>query len=173
MKYCPQCHKQYTEVWITFCSDDGTILVDTDLNQSSSSGQRPPYAPPIYEQPTWRSPDPNAPGAWVPPEARPAPSPVWQPPLPPSANAAKPSQGLAVASMLVGIVGLVMGTFCLGPLPGIAALILGLVALSQMKKTPNLNSGKPFAIIGIVTGSMSILFYGVIILLAIIGNIFS
>ena len=35
-----------------------------------------------------------------------------------------PSQGLALASMIVAIAGLVLGG-CLGPLPGIVALVLG------------------------------------------------
>lgn len=78
-----------------------------------------------------------------------------------------------MASMVVGIIGLLTGMFCLGPVPGIAALILGLVALSQIKKAPNQNGGKPFAIVGVVTGSLSILFYGMIIIFAIIANIVS
>lgn len=178
MKYCPQCHKQYTEVWITFCSDDGAILIDTDYSPGqpppSSGTQRPPYAPPLSEQPMWRSPDPNAPGGWVPPDQQqPMATRPWQPPPPPSAYQKTPSQGLAVASMVVGIIGLLTGMFCLGPVPGIAALILGLVALSQIKKAPNQNGGKPFAIVGVVTGSLSILFYGMIIIFAIIANIVS
>jgi hypothetical protein len=62
--------------------------------------------------------------------------------------------------MITGVLGLLVG--CFGPLPGIAALILGMVALSQMKKSPNTTAGKPLAIIGIVTGSLSILFYVVL-----------
>ena len=165
MKYCPQCHKQYTETWITFCSDDGTILVDTGYTpgqyQSPSSSQRPTYAPPRSEQPTWRSPDPNAPGAWVAPDERqPIQSPVWQPPPPPGGyTRQQPTQGLALASMVVGILSLFFGTFCLGPIPGIAALILGLVALSQINKAPDRNTGKPLALVGVITGSLSVLIF--------------
>jgi hypothetical protein len=53
------------------------------------------------------------------------------------------------------------------------ALVLGLVALSQIKRSPHLYGGKPFAIIGIVTGSLSTLLYGAFIIVAIIGNILS
>src|SRR4026208_1808766 len=28
MKYCPQCNRQYNEVWLTFCSDDGSLLIE-------------------------------------------------------------------------------------------------------------------------------------------------
>jgi len=124
----------------------------------------------------WRSPDPNAPGGWIAPDQRqPIPQPVWQPPPLPVAGIyprQQPSVGLAVASMIVGILGLAVGLFCLGPIPGIAALILGLVALSQIKKAPDRNGGRPFAIVGVITGSLSILFYGLFIIIAIIGNLF-
>jgi len=66
--------------------------------------------------------------------------------------------------MITGIIGLVVGTFCLGPLPGIVALALGFVALSQIKKYPDKIGGKPFAVIGVVLGSLSILFYGALFL---------
>ncbi len=173
MKYCPQCHKQYTEQWITFCHDDGTILIDTGYTPSAqptpSGGQRP-YAPPYAPEQDWRSPDPNAPGSWVPPQQQP---PMvhkpWAPPLPP--NRQQPSQGLAIASMVVGVVGLVLGTFCLGPIPGIAALVLGLVALNQIKKSPDKHGGKPLAIIGVVLGSLSLLVTLGWIILFIIGSL--
>lgn len=175
MKYCPQCQKQYTEQWITFCSEDGTILIDTGYAPSPypppPGEQRPPYAPPSERQ-TWRAPDPNAPGSWAPPEqAAPVMQPAWQPPASPY-RSQQPSQGLAIASMIVGLLGLVVGMFCLGPVPGIVALILGLVALSQIKKAPDKNGGKPFAIIGIVFGSLSVLIFGLWLLFVILGSIF-
>ena len=176
MRYCPQCQKQFTENWITFCSDDGTILIDTGYTPSQQApppgAQRPVYTPPGAD-PNWRSPDPNAPGSWVPQDQwQPKPAPAWQPPPPPFQGRQPQSQGLATAAMVVGILGLFLG-FCMGPIPGIAALILGLVALSQIKKAPDKNGGKVPAIVGVVTGSLSIVFYGLFILLAIIGNIFS
>lgn len=134
------------------------------------------YTPPGSDPMSWRSPDPNTPGGWIAPDERqPIPQPVWQPPPPPVPGIyprQQPSVGLAVASMIVGILGLATGLFCFGPIPGVAALILGLVALSQIKKAPDRNGGKPFAIVGVVTGSLSILFYGLFIILAIIGNLF-
>ena len=177
MRYCPQCQKQFTENWITFCSDDGTILIDTGYTPSQQAPppgtQRPVYTPPGSD-PNWRSPDPNAPGSWVPQDQwQPKPAPVWQPPPPPFPGRQQQSQGLALASMIIGIIGLFTGLFCFGPIPGIAALILGLVALSQIKKTPDKTGGKVFAIIGIATGSLSIFFFILFMIIAIIGNIFS
>ena len=100
---------------------------------------------------------------------------VWQPPPPPYRPPINKqlSQGLAMASMIVGILSLFLGMFCLGPIPGIAALILGLVALSQIKKAPDRNGGKPFAIVGIVTGSISLVVFAAWLLFMIFANLVS
>jgi hypothetical protein len=177
MKYCPQCRKEYTETWITFCSDDGSILIE----QFSPPGD-PNWDPQIRtptqspsEQPTQWMPRPSTtPGGWVAPDERPPMRPAvgWQPPPAPMVSRQQsPSQGLAIASMITGILGLFMGFFCLGPIPGIVALILGLVSLSQIKKLPDKVSGKPFAIVGVVAGSLSLVFYGVLFLWVIISSI--
>jgi uncharacterized protein DUF4190 len=72
--------------------------------------------------------------------------------------------------MLTGLLGLVLG--CLGPLPGVAALVLGWMALSQIKKTPETTGGKPMAIIGIVTGALTVVFYGLFLLWMIFAGVF-
>jgi prepilin-type processing-associated H-X9-DG protein len=70
---------------------------------------------------------------------------------PSSANAvAAQSSGLAVASLILGILSLL----CFGPFFGIPAIILGLFALSKVKK--GTGSGKGMAIAGISTGSVGI-----------------
>jgi hypothetical protein len=66
--------------------------------------------------------------------------------------------------MITAIVGLVFGFWCFGPLPGIAAVIMGSIALSQIKKTPERVGGKPFAVAGIAIGSITIFFYALILL---------
>jgi hypothetical protein len=60
--------------------------------------------------------------------------------------------------MVVGIVGLALGG-CLGPIPGIVALVLGLTALSQIKKSPQEVGGKPYATAGVIIGAISTAFY--------------
>ena len=100
-------------------------------------------------------------GGWVAPDERAPMAPVWQPPPPPLQPRKQASQGLAVAAMITGILGLVLG--CLGPLPGIAAVVLGCMSLLQIKKTPETSGGKPLAIIGIVTGALTIVFYGLLL----------
>lgn len=112
-------------------------------------------------------------GGWVAPDEREPMAPAWRPPPPPLQPVRQPNQGLAVASMVTGILGLVLG--CLGPLPGIAAVVLGWIALSQIKNSPQTTSGKPLAIVGIVTGSLTIVFYGLLlvwlVLVGALGNL--
>ena len=60
-----------------------------------------------------------------------------------------PPRGLSVASMVLGIVGLVMGWFLLG-LPSIVGVVLGHIGL---KREP---AGRPFAITGLVTGYIGV-----------------
>jgi hypothetical protein len=73
--------------------------------------------------------------------------------------------------MIVGILGLVFGVFCLGPVVGIVALVLGIIALTQNKKTPQYVGGKGFAIVGVVTGGLSLLIFGGMMLFVILANL--
>lgn len=72
--------------------------------------------------------------------------------------------------MITGILSLVLG--CLGGIPGIAALVLGWMALSQIKKNPYTTGGKPMAIIGLVTGGLTVAFNALFILWMIIAAVF-
>ena len=54
-------------------------------------------------------------------------------------------------AMIIGIVSITVGWLCLGPVPAIVALVLGGVALSQIKKTPERGGGKQAAWVGIIT----------------------
>ena len=112
----------------------------------------------------WLPREPPAPGGWIAPDERPPMQPgVWTPPPPPFPRAKQASQGLALASMIAGIIGLVAGG-CLGPIPGIIAVILGIMALSQIKKSPAEFSGKPFATAGIILGAIIIAFYVILLI---------
>ena len=74
--------------------------------------------------------------------------------------------------MVTGIAGFLMAG-CFGPIPGIVALVLGLVALSQIKKSPEKFGGKPYATAGVIIGGVSILFYLLILLWFFLGAVFS
>jgi len=170
MKYCPQCNRRFEEQWLSFCSDDGTPLIheltppgdpnwDPNIRQPK---RETTYDTPSEQETQWLPRQPPMPGGWIAPDERPPMNPpVWQPPPPPpyQPTLTRPSQGLALASMITAIVGLVFSVMCLGPLPGIAALIMGIVALSQIKKSPDKVSGKPYAVAGIIIGGINILVF--------------
>lgn len=166
MKYCPQCNRQFTESWLSFCSDDGTPLIH-DLTPPADPNWDPrirePQVQTASEQETQWLPPP-APGGWIAPDERPPMRPgAWTPPAPLFQPAKQPSQGMALASMIIGIIGIVAGG-CLGPIPGIVAVILGLTALSQIKRSPTEFGGKPYATAGIIIGSINVAFYLLILL---------
>lgn len=64
-----------------------------------------------------------------------------------------PNSGLAVASMVLGIVGLV-SVFCTFGVPALLAVILGHVALTDIKKTGR--SGRGMAVTGLTTGYIAL-----------------
>ncbi len=69
-----------------------------------------------------------------------------------------PSAGLAIASMICGIIALL--TFCIWCLAlplGLTAVILGHLALSKAKKTPDRFGGKGMAGAGLATGYLALL----------------
>jgi hypothetical protein len=188
MKRCPTCNRTFDEDWLAFCTQDGTTLI-------VDSPARPDEPPPTILAP------PPPPGGWqqssgglgsgqfqpqpVPPPVPPSnigaplggfgsgvPQPGgWQPPPPPP-YAQGPKQGLAVASMICGIFSITIGWCCYsGVVAAPVAIALGIYQLSQIKSNPDQNTGKPFAIVGIVTGAFYfvliafvILIYGVAIL---------
>lgn len=70
-----------------------------------------------------------------------------------SANA--PQKGLAIASLVVGIISIpTLGLLFVG---GITGIVLGVVAMSKAKKHPTQYAGKGLAIAGILTSSLSLL----------------
>lgn len=75
--------------------------------------------------------------------------------------------GLAIASMVLGILGFVTSIFLVGILLAPIGLILGIVALVKANKKPDVYGGKGFAIAGIVTSAMMVLFVPVVAAIAI------
>lgn len=169
MKYCPQCKKEFSEPWLSFCSDDGTPLIQ-ELTPAADPNWNPSIREPRVDTPSeqetqWLPREAPMPGGWIAPDERPPMKPgPWQPPPPPLVpRRTQPSQGLALASMITSISGVVLGG-CLGPVPGIVGLVLGLIALSQIKKSPENVGGKPFATAGVIIGAMTVFFYIVLMI---------
>jgi hypothetical protein len=134
-----------------------------NLSPGSAPGSGPGYAPP----PSYGS-APGSMGGQQPLGGGPLSQPdwgaqpqqqSWQPPPVPGYGVAtgSPSQGLAIASMIVGLVSVTLGWLCLGWLEAIAAVIMGIIALVMANSDPKRYGGKTFAYVGIGTGALSIL----------------
>lgn len=165
MKYCPQCDRQFSDAWITFCTDDGSLLRD-ELTPPADPNWDPRIRPTQYDDPSqrqtqWMPHDTPRAGGWMAPEERAPVERPWQPPPPPSQPYARPGTsppGIAIASLIVGFIGVWMGMVCAAPLPGLLAVILGVIALRQMKTAPN-PTGRGLAIAGIVMGCINLAFF--------------
>ena len=72
--------------------------------------------------------------------------------------------GLAVAALVLGIVGLVLFVLIVPP---ILALVFGLVSLNQIKDSRGAQEGQGLAVAGIVLGSVGILFFVIYLIAAI------
>ena len=165
MKYCPQCKREFSEAWLSFCSDDGTPLVQ-EMTPAADPNWDPQIREPKVQTPDeqatqWLPREPPVAGGWIAPDERPPMSPgAWSPPTLPVVypRTQAPNQQLAMASMIVGLAGIFL-SWCFGPVPGVVALVLGLVALSQIKKSPEKFGGKPFATAGVIIGGITVMFY--------------
>jgi hypothetical protein len=172
MKRCPTCDRTFDEDWLSFCTNDGTALIEdspkTDLAATIMAPAPPPISSP-GEPANW-----NSPSGWNPPSggigsgqfpAPQPPQPVWQPPPPPS-YAAGPQQSFAVASLITGVFTITIGLCCyLGVISGPVAIALGIYSLNQIKNEPDKFTGRPFAIAGIVMGALYFVFVALIIVI--------
>jgi hypothetical protein len=170
MKRCPNCNQTFEEDWLSFCTQDGTTLIDEAVGSAEPPptimSSAPPQVPLPNEGANWNQPPAHP--QWQPPPVTPS----WQPP-PPPLYLQQPSKGLATAAMIIGIVSITVGWLCMGPVPAIVAIILGGVSLSQIKKTPDRVGGKQAAWVGIITGGVTVLIYiGILIIyvVALIAN---
>ncbi len=113
-------------------------------------------------------PPPSAPvEQWTPP---PAPEPAWQnqeigsntPFNPPATGVGGQSQGLAIASMICGILSCLC---CISILTGPAGAIMGFIAKKKADEDPANFGGRTFALVGLITGAIgTILGIGLIIM---------
>ncbi len=164
MKRCPSCNKTYTDDSLSFCIDDGSPLsVDAQGLESQPTAilgdppptvVMPPPRPTQYAPRPSDAPTPPPPYGWARDESAGSLSPSG-----PAAFIRRPSpqQTLPLISLIAGLVGITFGWICGGPLFGIVAVVLGVVALIQIKKDPINNAGKPLAITGLLIGSLVLL----------------
>ncbi len=114
------------------------------------SAVQPPEAPPVIAQPAPPSPYAQPQVTQQPVNNPYAQNPHGTQPYNPNYGAPQDAKGLSIASMVTGIVSLVLMFVYIGWLSGIAAVILGHIA---MKKEP---AGKGMALAGLITGYVAI-----------------
>jgi hypothetical protein len=69
-----------------------------------------------------------------------------------------PSSGLAIGSMVVGILALPGSCCCYSSVPlGIAAIIMGVIAMNKAKADPMSYGGRGMALAGIICGAIGFL----------------
>ena len=170
MKRCPTCNQTFEEDWLTFCIQDGTTLIeDQGPSEPPPTIMAPTPAEPAKENElaTWNLPASDV-GVSLPTPSEPNTAQAfWQPPPPPT-YVQPPSRSLSTAAMVLGIISATVGWLCFGPLPGIAAIILGAVALSQIRKNPEHVAGKQAAWIGIIAGGLTVVIYAGLIVVYIV-----
>jgi hypothetical protein len=62
-----------------------------------------------------------------------------------------------VTSLIFGLISITFGWICGGPIFALIAVVLGVVALSLIKKNPQQYTGKPIALAGLITGGIALL----------------
>ncbi|HEX6311414.1 MAG TPA: DUF4190 domain-containing protein [Acidimicrobiia bacterium] len=90
-------------------------------------------------------PPPSGPPSSGPPPSGQAPSAAWQPPPAYAAPAGSKTSGLAIASLVTGIL------FCFAVTP-IVAVVLGHLALDQIRDSEGTITGRGLAIAGVTLG---------------------
>lgn len=73
------------------------------------------------------------------------------------------TSGLALSSMILGLLSLPLIFVCIGFVTAILAIILGAVALGGMVKGPKHIKGKGFAITGIISAVAAMIIYGIFV----------
>src|SRR5215470_12176861 len=122
MKRCPTCGRTFDEAWLSFCTQDGSVLVDAP----ASPGPAPTVVSPRSTNPAGQ-PTMNMPASYIPPAPNPS---AWQVPRPPPVAIA-PQQSLAVVSMCLGIFSITIGWCCyIGVITAPIAIGLGGYQLS-------------------------------------------
>jgi hypothetical protein len=120
-----------------------------DLSAPPGYGAPPSYAPPPYGAPP-PYPPPGPPGAW---------------PAAPYPYAGQSTNGLAVTSLVLGL----LGVFTCG-VGSVIGIVLGFVSRDQIKRSWGRQTGSGMATAGIILGFLGAAFWLVIMIIAVVDS---
>ncbi|MBX3299052.1 MAG: DUF4190 domain-containing protein [Acidobacteria bacterium] len=165
MKNCPKCNRTYSDPDLNFCLEDGELL----MTMSSDPFQRP-YAddpPPTVIMDQARITNPVS---W---SNQAQPPMQWQPQQLASVPSS-PNQTLGIVSLILGVSSVTVGWCCwIGVLLGPAAIVTGVIGLSQIKNDPRTYGGKGLAIAGIIAGILYLILAALLFIVSMLGSAFN
>jgi len=82
------------------------------------------------------------------------------------------TSGMAVASLVMGVLSFVLNFFCVGVITSLLAIALGALALSEMKRNPNVE-GRGLAMAGLILGAVALLVGIIVVVLQVTGKMAS
>lgn len=83
------------------------------------------------------------------------------------------TNGMATASMVLGIVGLVTLCGCIGFVPAVVALVFGIISYCSIRNSHGRQSGSGMAIAGIVMGAIPVVLLTFLLILAAVDAAFA
>jgi Domain of unknown function (DUF4190)/GYF domain 2 len=75
------------------------------------------------------------------------------------------NNGMAVSSLIFGLLSFFVGWLCCGPLFSLLGIIFGFVGISQINKNPTFQTGKGMAITGIILSIIGLIISVILILI--------
>lgn len=104
-----------------------------------------------------------------PPQTPPPPQQPAAPPPGAARPAGQPSNGMAVAALVLGILAILFGLFIqpIGIILGVLAIVFGIIGRNRAKENPALGRGG-MALAGLITGVIGLLISIVILVLAVV-----
>jgi Domain of unknown function (DUF4190)/GYF domain 2 len=75
------------------------------------------------------------------------------------------NSGMAITSLVFGLLSIFVGWACCGPLLSLLGVIFGIIAISQINKSPTVQTGKGMAISGIILSVIGLIISVILMLI--------
>jgi hypothetical protein len=168
MKHCPQCGTPCDESNL-ICKNCGYLFAQNPTQGAPQGANRPynEYDHNVYNNGIYN----NQTSGYEKKPTGNMPPPFTYYQLPYQQGSPPKNNSLAVASMVLGIVGLVLSLCCIGVIPSILAIIFGVVSKALITRSAGRELGNGMATSGIVMGIIGVSLLIIIIILNILGTL--